>query len=454
MIVLLIVTVGIVGAYKVVGSGKNLATSTESRIKAINIAREGLETMANIRDTNWIKFSSDFQGCFDSLNYDPGCIGTVGPAAWVSKMATGSYIALQDSTTRNWTLSGVTSPADPIADRANYLTQFPVYLDDQWLVTQSGASTTLCSDKVIVSCRTLFTRELKVTRPSNSVIQVSAIITWIDTSRSEPYRIEIPYTLQNWKAAYYSQPPTTLMNGSCGGSANICNAGSPSGYSAGACGGSQTWSCIGSGGGSTSSCSIANAACAVPLPTFNFYRSPASLSEGEYQTVWYSTTNATNITRSCPGYWIWHPDHTRTSFPLQQGNSALSWSDIYYTYFYQWSYTCTWTITGPGGTINYYDSFVINHPLPTISFYRYPTVMNPGDIQHTGYSTTNATSVTYYCYGNNSYSGSSGLQQGDYAVSWNDLYYWGWAGPYTCYWWVGWPGGTITYTDSFTTNAP
>jgi hypothetical protein len=39
--------------------------------------------------------------------------------------------------------------------------------------------------------------------------------------------------------------------------------GSPSGYNAGSCGGNTTWSCAGTGGGSTASCSIANAACPV-----------------------------------------------------------------------------------------------------------------------------------------------------------------------------------------------
>ena len=54
-----------------------------------------------------------------------------------------------------------------------------------------------------------------------------------------------------------------VVNGACGGSANSCGSGTASGYSAGSCGGNQTWSCVGSGGGSTASCSIANGACAV-----------------------------------------------------------------------------------------------------------------------------------------------------------------------------------------------
>ncbi len=53
------------------------------------------------------------------------------------------------------------------------------------------------------------------------------------------------------------------VNGSCSTTANTCTAGSASGYSAGYCDGSATWNCVGSSGGSTASCSKANAACPV-----------------------------------------------------------------------------------------------------------------------------------------------------------------------------------------------
>ncbi len=53
------------------------------------------------------------------------------------------------------------------------------------------------------------------------------------------------------------------VDGSCWGGANTCSVGSTSGYSAGSCDWSQTWSCLGANGWSTASCSIANAPCCV-----------------------------------------------------------------------------------------------------------------------------------------------------------------------------------------------
>lgn len=75
MIVLVIVTIGITGTFQVLQGGIKLASTTESRIQAINLAREGIEAVENIRNTNWTKFTSDYQNCFDVANYDASCVG-------------------------------------------------------------------------------------------------------------------------------------------------------------------------------------------------------------------------------------------------------------------------------------------------------------------------------------------------------------------------------------------
>lgn len=40
MVVIIILTTGIIGAYGILNSGQKLSTTSENRIKAINIARE------------------------------------------------------------------------------------------------------------------------------------------------------------------------------------------------------------------------------------------------------------------------------------------------------------------------------------------------------------------------------------------------------------------------------
>ncbi len=54
----------------------------------------------------------------------------------------------------------------------------------------------------------------------------------------------------------------TAVNGSCSTTSNTCTTWSPVNYLAWSCGGNQTWTCNGSNGGTNSSCTMANAACA------------------------------------------------------------------------------------------------------------------------------------------------------------------------------------------------
>lgn len=77
IIVLIIVSFGIIETFKVLTTGGRLADTTEARIQAINLAREGIEAVENIRNTNWLKFPSNFENCFDVANYDSDCVGGI-----------------------------------------------------------------------------------------------------------------------------------------------------------------------------------------------------------------------------------------------------------------------------------------------------------------------------------------------------------------------------------------
>ena len=80
MIVMLVLSVGIMGSFQVASQGNSLERMTENRTKAVAFAREGLEAVENIRDTNWLKFSSNYEGCFDVRNYELECTTTTAAA--------------------------------------------------------------------------------------------------------------------------------------------------------------------------------------------------------------------------------------------------------------------------------------------------------------------------------------------------------------------------------------
>lgn len=198
MVVIIILTIGIIGTYGILNSGQKLATTSENRIKAINIAREWMEAVENIRDTNWLKFSSDYTNCWKVKDYDAGCIGTGLP-----QIVTASYILVQNGTL--WTLSGssVTAPLPTGVDYKTYTDKFPIFLDSFGLTNSSGGNIKCTSSKTS-DCKTIFTREIQITYPSvdNDHMKVNSIVTWMDSSRGLPYSINLETILTNWKKKF------------------------------------------------------------------------------------------------------------------------------------------------------------------------------------------------------------------------------------------------------------
>lgn len=75
VVMMLIISISIVGIYSMVNNGQKLAKLTDDRLTALNIAKEGLESVWALRDTFVMK-SFSANGCFfttDGKNYSPLC---------------------------------------------------------------------------------------------------------------------------------------------------------------------------------------------------------------------------------------------------------------------------------------------------------------------------------------------------------------------------------------------
>ena len=192
MVVIIILTIGIIGTYDILNGGQKLSTGSENRIKAINIAREGMEAVENIRDTNWIKFSSDYENCWRVKDYDVGCIGVGG-----KEFPEGSYILVQSGTV--WMLSGTISQSETYSV---YKDQFPLFLDPNGLTVGSG-NNEKCSSLRNVDCKTIFTREIQISYPDANRMKVNSIVKWTDNSRtSGQHTINLETVLTNWKKKF------------------------------------------------------------------------------------------------------------------------------------------------------------------------------------------------------------------------------------------------------------
>lgn len=94
-----ILAIGIMLASTIMGSSLRNINLSKNRVIAVNVAREGIEAMRNIRDTNWLKFSSNRRTCW---NHDPAidnCDNII-----FTPIDPGTYIIYKEDTVQKWKL--------------------------------------------------------------------------------------------------------------------------------------------------------------------------------------------------------------------------------------------------------------------------------------------------------------------------------------------------------------
>ncbi len=100
-----ILAFGVMFSSAIIGSSLGNVHIAKNRVVAVNIAREGIEAMRNIRDTNWLKFATKRRQCWNfapQSNPDEPCSGD--PDEWIQP---GEYIIYKQDTER-WRLFDIT----------------------------------------------------------------------------------------------------------------------------------------------------------------------------------------------------------------------------------------------------------------------------------------------------------------------------------------------------------
>jgi hypothetical protein len=198
LVIMLIVTLWVVWMYDVFSSSRKLSQATKYRIEAISIAREWIEAISNIRDTNALLFASDLENCWNVLNYNSACIWDTTELYDIDK--NGLYIMFQDIDNR-WKLEDRSGSITwTWYFSAWYKTNFQVRKDTRWLFTQSGG----------VDFYPIYTRELRfqyldsstslpVSTSNTDKVRVFSRVQWTDTSSKKVYEIELTTLLTNWR---------------------------------------------------------------------------------------------------------------------------------------------------------------------------------------------------------------------------------------------------------------
>lgn len=202
MMMLLVVSMALTTMFYTLTQTMSFARDTEARVKAVSLAREWVEAMINIRNTNWLRFSSDRKNCWNVLSYNASCIG--GTA--VPKIEQKSYHLTEKNGL--WNLA----PKETWTDTyfSNFSTNpYNINIDaNGWYEWEEvNPPTNLCaniSNALHKNCRTIFSRVVSVTEATDMKISGKVFVYWYNNG---PRQVSLPFTLTNWKSHYDHKNP-------------------------------------------------------------------------------------------------------------------------------------------------------------------------------------------------------------------------------------------------------
>jgi type II secretory pathway pseudopilin PulG len=130
IIAFIVLGIGVTIAGMILGSSLRNMQNSKNRVIAVNIAREGIEAVRNIRDTNWLQFHSKRRACWNNApaqNPATPCDGTtpIKPGKYIIYKQ-GGYPTHNSSPTYRWlfgelTWNGITkSDTPPLCDSDIY----------------------------------------------------------------------------------------------------------------------------------------------------------------------------------------------------------------------------------------------------------------------------------------------------------------------------------------------
>jgi hypothetical protein len=195
MIAMFIVIVWTIWVYIIYERSQKLSISVENRVKAISIAREWIEVLQNIRDTNWVLFWADSKNCWNVKDYDVSCLWD---SSLTYKISSWSYTIYKDTDNR-WKLNPITGTGEYNDTDWLFRNKYRIKLDGNWLYTQSWGTT----------FNPIFTRKINISYIDTNwswlwdeydeKMLVKSIVSWSDSSKVWYYTVTLDNLLTNWK---------------------------------------------------------------------------------------------------------------------------------------------------------------------------------------------------------------------------------------------------------------
>lgn len=198
IVAMTIISIWVTWMYNIYISSTRLEESISNKMNAVAIAREWIEAITNMRDTNWIILWSDVNNCWNTLNYNTLCImnNTTDydiPNDW--------HFKIYKNTNNRWTLSGSTTVSASGYLDSTYRDNFIVWIDSDWFYTQTWTVDNL----IPLYTREIITKYIEDTNwdalidSNDEKMEVKSLVQWMDGSSKQPHKIELKTILSNWK---------------------------------------------------------------------------------------------------------------------------------------------------------------------------------------------------------------------------------------------------------------
>ncbi|PID83776.1 hypothetical protein CSB09_04395 [Candidatus Gracilibacteria bacterium] len=192
MVMILVLSITLTAMFTTLIQGINLQRLIQQRVQATNIAREGIEGVVNLRNTNWLRFTSNRTNCWNVKDYNANCITT---KPTTTNTLSGPNLLFRKNGA--WWLSGTTQFDE--SQWGDSMDRFRIYIDDNGWYTSTGTFTELCNASRRTGCKSIFSREIQITSLSDDALEVTAIVRWRDAS---PRKVTLTEIIRNWKKNY------------------------------------------------------------------------------------------------------------------------------------------------------------------------------------------------------------------------------------------------------------
>lgn len=189
MVVILVISIWLIWVYNFFIKSTWFLDWVSSKIEAIEIAREGIEALENIRNTNWIIFSWNLNNCWNVFDYNTNCIIN----NWTEKIDSTwnwkDYIILNTNWKWNLVRKNVTwTYKDDLYRKTFFVWKDKVtwkYCQNEWWNC--------------VKINWNYIRKINVKSKWLDKMMVTSTVEWKDTSSSTIRKIEIKNLLTNYK---------------------------------------------------------------------------------------------------------------------------------------------------------------------------------------------------------------------------------------------------------------